>query len=112
MEGTATRNMNAESEAVGRMLGEGDEDGNRTANTTCKLGGSGCRGADAILYPSRTGPSGTDKPNPVLSLGKDAQSLDGGSNYEVRVVGVETLNKEGAGKTGRASCRERVCQYV
>ncbi|HEV7312242.1 autotransporter outer membrane beta-barrel domain-containing protein [Sphingopyxis sp.] len=93
----ATINLNSGSATLGSIFGEVDEDGNRTTNTTVNLVGSGFLGADAILYPNQKWPVGDDKPNPVLSLGKDAQDLFGGSNYQVRVVGVETLNKEGAG---------------
>jgi uncharacterized protein YhjY with autotransporter beta-barrel domain len=93
----ATINLNSGSATLGSIFGELDEDGNRTTNTTVNLVGSGFLGADAILYPNEKWPVGEDKPNPLLSLGKDAQSVFGGSNYQVRVVGVETLNKEGAG---------------
>lgn len=93
----ATINLNSGSATLGSITGERDADGNRTTNTTVNLVGSGFLGADAILYPNQSWPVGADKPNPLLSLGKDAQSLFGGSNYQVRVVGVETLNKEGAG---------------
>jgi hypothetical protein len=93
----ATINLNSGSATLGSITGELDADGNRTTNTTVNLVGSGFLGADAILYPNQSWPVGADKPNPLLSLGKDAQGLFGGSNYQVRVVGVETLNKEGAG---------------
>lgn len=93
----ATINLNSGSATLGSIFGEIDEDGNRTTNTTVNLNGSGFLGADAILYPNQKWPVGSDKPNQVLSLGKDAQELFGGSNYQVRVIGIETLNKEGAG---------------
>jgi len=92
-----TINLNSGSATLGSITGERDADGNRTTNTTVNLVGSGFLGADAILYPNQSWPLGDDRPNPLLSLGKDAQTHFGGSNYQVRIVGVETLNKEGAG---------------
>lgn len=94
---TATINLNSGSATLGSIIGEVDEDGNRTTNTTVNLIGSGFLGADELLYPGQTFPVGSAKPNPVLSLGEDAQNVFGGYDYPVRVLGVETLNKEGAG---------------
>lgn len=93
----ATINLNSGSATLGDIFGERDEDGNRTTDTTVNLVGSGFLGADEIVYPGTPTSVLADKRNPVLSLGKDAQAVFGGSNYQVRVVGVETLNKEGAG---------------
>lgn len=93
----ATINLNSGSATLGSIFGERDEDGNRTTDTTVNLVGSGFLGADEIVYPGAPTSVLADKRNPVLSLGKDAQAVFGGSNYQVRVVGVETLNKEGAG---------------
>lgn len=94
---SATINLNSGSATLGSIVGEVDAAGNRTTSTTVNMVGSGFLGADAILYPNQTWPVASDKPNPLLSLGKDAQGQFGGSNYQVRVLGVETLNKEGAG---------------
>ncbi|RYY28781.1 MAG: autotransporter outer membrane beta-barrel domain-containing protein [Sphingomonadales bacterium] len=93
----ATISLNSGSATLGSIIGERDADGNRTTDTTVNLVGAGFLGADAILYPDQKWPVGADKPTPLLSLGKDAQQEFGGANYQVRVLGVETLNKDGAG---------------
>jgi len=95
----ATINLNSGSATLGTIEGERDPlDGSPRTNTTVNLVGSGFLGADMVLYPNETADVTERRPNTILSLGKDAQEVFGyRSDFAVRVIGVKTLNKEGAG---------------
>lgn len=91
----ATVNLNNGSATLGNIDAQRDPlTGAFLTTTTVNLNGSGFLGADVVSNIAPTVPTR----NPVLLLSKDAQTAGFGTgNTLVRVTGVTTLNKTGAG---------------
>lgn len=91
----ATVNLNNGSATLGNIDAQRDAlTGAFLTSTTVNLNGAGFLGADFVSNTAPTTPART----PVLVLSKDAQTAGFGTgNSLVRVTGVTTLNKTGAG---------------
>ena len=90
----ATVNLNNGSATLGSIDAQRDSlTGAFLTTTTVNLNGAGFLGADFV---SNSAPANPAR-NPVLVLTKDAQSAGFGGSSLVRVTGVTTLNKTGAG---------------
>lgn len=95
---SATINLNDKSATLGDIRAQTSGSGVRLTNTTVNLNGSGFLGADQIAYPTTSPATIATYRTPFLTLGMEAVSAGyTSSSYAIRVLGVETLNKTGAG---------------
>ena len=102
---TATINLNDKSATLGDITAQEDDTGARVTHTTVNLNGSGWLGADEVYAPGHapTAPNYADT-NTSLVLSTTAPNYfdtvdysDPSEYYGVRVLGVDALNKTGAG---------------
>lgn len=101
----ATINLNNGSITLGDIVADRDAQGNRLTNTTLNLNGAGFLGAE-MLPPGVTGDPDYSPPDylPEVLLPQEARDLGFGGRGvptgtagAVRILGVETVNKEGSG---------------
>ena len=96
---TATVNLNNGSATLGSINAQQDETGAFLTDTTVNLNGAGFLGTENV-YSATTAPAPTDLAlSPLLIGSNDAKAAGFGTGFSeaVRVLGVKSINKTGAG---------------